>query len=155
MNLEQIKARLDAATEGASYCVVNDLIGGFDVANVDKPVSQIDPDQGEFTTAWGLSEADATFFAHAPTDIAELVAEVERLSLENELLSDAHPYVDVQLSTLVKVVLPVDDWVELAFALGIAHSDYQAGLVGTRTESDRLRLIEIIKALSDQVNEAL
>ncbi len=37
------------------YAVENDLIGGWDVANVDKPTGAQDYDEGEYAVAWGLS----------------------------------------------------------------------------------------------------
>ena len=76
MNLEPIKARLAAATPGP---------WGQGMAG-DKPLPEVD-----YSAAFGFitinersddgagGVADADFIAHAPTDLADLVAEVERL----------------------------------------------------------------------------
>lgn len=92
--LEQIKARLAAAQPGPWYTVddpwgdgttviagTNDPHGGRYVCGVDEMHEEIqtETEMGE-RDPW----ADMRFVAHAPTDIAWLVAEVERLRDEHE-----------------------------------------------------------------------
>ena len=75
-DLTPIKARLDAATPGP-WAVVDDLAvtAAPEVGGDDSCLSIVIPAIVEFTPR----AADAEFIAHAPTDIAALVAEVERL----------------------------------------------------------------------------
>lgn len=76
LDLTPIKARLNAATPGP-WAVIDDLAvtAAPDVGGDDACLSIVFPAIVEFTP----SAADADFIAHAPTDIAALVAEVESL----------------------------------------------------------------------------
>ena len=72
--LDAIKARLTSATPGSWFAWPNDLIGGWCVRVVDTPPSEGPGDVADF-----IEEADARLIAAAPSDIAALLAEVERL----------------------------------------------------------------------------
>ena len=71
-DIEAIKARLAAATPGPWALV--------DFPVMFPRVQSIAEDKSNICETWGW--ADAKFIAHAPTDIAALLAEVERLQRE-------------------------------------------------------------------------
>lgn len=68
LDLEPIKARLAAAAPGPWYVTSEDGIGDERGAAI-----AVGP------YGVGIDEPDAALIAHAPTDIAALIAEVERL----------------------------------------------------------------------------
>lgn len=74
IDLNAIKARLAAATDGPWYLQPNDLIGGWCVRTVDTP-----PSEGPGEVADFIREEDAALIAHARADLPALVAEVEHL----------------------------------------------------------------------------
>ena len=87
LDLEPIKERLAAATPGPwDFHVLPQSVG--------ITVATIHSEQGPRETCWtadlppeigGMgTEKDAEFIAHAPEDIAALVAEVERLRAERD-----------------------------------------------------------------------
>jgi hypothetical protein len=71
IDLEAIKGRLAAATPGPWY--VDESLRGVEAQTHGYPVEIV---------AW-TGRADAVLIAHAPGDIAALVAEVERLRADN------------------------------------------------------------------------
>ena len=82
LDLEPIKERLDGATPGPwDFCVLPQPVG--------ITVATIHSEHGPRETCWTVdlppeiggmgTEKDAEFIAHAPDDLAALVAEVERL----------------------------------------------------------------------------
>lgn len=81
VDLETIRARADAATEGPWFFNVNDTIGGWLVGNRDKPASQYDNRSesvtGDREVADFLDGNDAEFIAAARTDIPALLDLVE------------------------------------------------------------------------------
>jgi hypothetical protein len=94
MDLEPIKKRLAAATPGPWRAQEFDsypgdegsaIVGGYSVGLVAYAV------RPDFGAASGYDEAqcdrDAQFIAHAPTDIAALIAEVEKLKAKLKRLS--------------------------------------------------------------------
>lgn len=92
LDLEAIKARLAAATPGPWRAVEMTHYGepgtGFGwVAGGKQPCGAI---MGEESGGAGMLE-DAVFIAHAPEDIAALVAEVERLAEANRELGSYVP----------------------------------------------------------------
>ena len=80
MNLEPIKARLAAATEGPWFVEGMPETAECRVLAID---GEPEPDNNYWgcipVTSGGSVPADADLIAHAPTDLARLVAEVERL----------------------------------------------------------------------------
>ena len=74
LNLDAIKARADAATEGPLYSEANEHNDAFDLCN--QPGRW---DSSETKVYLECDPADATFITAAYTDIPALVAEVERL----------------------------------------------------------------------------
>lgn len=73
-DLDAIKARLVAATDGPWYAHADDLIGGWCVRTVDTP-----PSEGPGEVASFIREEDAALIAHARADLPALVAEIEQL----------------------------------------------------------------------------
>jgi len=97
MDLEPIKSRLAAATPGPWRAQEFDsypgdegsaIVGGYSVGLVAYAV------RPDFGAASGYDEAqcdrDATFIAHAPTDVAALIAEVERLRGQIDAVKKIH-----------------------------------------------------------------
>lgn len=75
MNIEEIKAREQAATPGDWYVVPNDD-GNYSVFT--------DEDGTPYKVGEAYLRHDAEVATNARTDIPELIAEVERLTAENE-----------------------------------------------------------------------
>ena len=73
-DLNPIKARLAAATDGPWYAHADDLIGGWCIRTVDTP-----PSEGPGEVASFIRKEDAALIAHARADLPALVAEVEHL----------------------------------------------------------------------------
>ena len=97
LDLEPIKARLAAATPGPwDFHVLPQSVG--------ITVATIHSEQGPRETRWTVdlppeiggmgTRADAEMIAHAPEDIAALVAEVERLREQVEAVREHHVPVD-------------------------------------------------------------
>ena len=83
MNLDEIKARANAATEGPWDYYRAHYASGYHTIYQKH-------EMGDFDVATEASKSDAEFIAHAREDIPALVAEVERLrrkvlSLESEI----------------------------------------------------------------------
>ena len=57
---------MDEVTKVKYYAVVNDTIGGWDVSEYDKPISQ--HTRKERSIAWGLTESDARRVAELLTE---------------------------------------------------------------------------------------
>jgi hypothetical protein len=74
VDLDAIKARLAAATDGPWYTQPNDLIGGWCVRIKDTP-----PSEGPGEVASFTRKEDAAFIAAARVDLPALVAEIEQL----------------------------------------------------------------------------
>lgn len=55
--------RYERAFSHRWHAVVNDLIGGWDVANVDKPTSELDHRVGEYSMACFMDERTAHYVA--------------------------------------------------------------------------------------------
>lgn len=95
LNIEEIKARHEAATPGPWYLGMSGAnFEGFSleyhIATVYNKKIYAQPPGGQFPAA------DADFIAHARTDIPELLAEVERLTAENQQNADyAEIYKDI------------------------------------------------------------
>lgn len=66
----ELRALAEQATPGPWYAVVNDLIGGWAVATVDKPCSAHNHEAGEGEVADFVHEADARFIAAVRTAFA-------------------------------------------------------------------------------------
>lgn len=77
MNLTDIRARLKAATPGPWRV-------GEKSRNVIQGIKIL-----FLPTCWTRKKADVEFLANAPTDIAALLAEVERLTADKERLKEA------------------------------------------------------------------
>lgn len=90
--LAEIRARVDAVPRGPWHVTVNDLIGGYDVATIDKPASQRNPrDDGSIEIMWGGAYAVAEYVANAPADLAYLLAENARLRERVAALAGQEP----------------------------------------------------------------
>lgn len=74
--LDEIRARLEAATPGPWETF------GFEVNGVKSRLNKVKParDNHSFTHISLSHDEDAEFIAHAPEDIAYLLAEIERLT---------------------------------------------------------------------------
>jgi hypothetical protein len=87
MNIEEIKAREQAATSGsweAGGCpkrIRQDLQSVY---------REVGCNGGQWDVCRDATPADAAFIAHARTDIPALIAEVERLTHENSALQNAN-----------------------------------------------------------------
>lgn len=87
MNLDEIKARTEAATPGPWNWDIDWLRqgtekeGGMIVMRVEMAGTEMNPE-----AQLVLLTKDADFIAHARQDVADLVAEVERLHKENKRL---------------------------------------------------------------------
>ena len=85
---DAIKARLADATPGPWKKVSQEAsyeVGVFEIFGVDPiaSISEFSSTGSDYITALeSMEENDAEFIAHAPTDIADLLAEVERLECE-------------------------------------------------------------------------
>ena len=100
LDLEPIKARLEAATPGPwDFYVLPQSVG--------ITTATIHSEHGPRETCWTVdlppeiggmgTEKDAEFIANAPEDIAALVAEVEQLREQVEAVKALHMPVDVKL----------------------------------------------------------
>lgn len=78
LDLDAIKARAEAATEGPWEAHALD---GFEWS-VDRIGDNDDDSGNEVATVW-VTGADAAFIAHARTDVPMLLAELERLRALN------------------------------------------------------------------------
>lgn len=83
LDLDAIKARLEMATDGPwewnpRRTVLEGWAGDPAVYRYTTEVLEVLVDPGTPVDVW-LSDDDANFIAHAPTDVAALIAEVERL----------------------------------------------------------------------------
>lgn len=80
--LDEIRGRLEAATPGPwtrnDYVDV-DQDGAFDLAHVTAPDPH-EPDTAVQGVAMGILRNDAEFIAHAPADVARLLAAVEAIN---------------------------------------------------------------------------
>lgn len=74
--LDQLEAAEKAATKGPRYAVVNDLIGGWLLANRDVPAHALDTRKGstDYVFADFCSEEDAHLIALLCNHAAELIA---------------------------------------------------------------------------------
>ena len=98
MKLEEIKARAEAATEGPwRYCGANEERGGCDCGLVwgpDGNATVAETNTGYEGGGWDWKWepeaviANGKFIAHARTDIPALIAEVERLRVENKVADE-------------------------------------------------------------------
>lgn len=70
---------LAAATPGPWHVCVNDLIGGYMVANVDKPAHAQHPDSGDRAVAEMCTRADARLVAIAPEMAHLLIDTIDTL----------------------------------------------------------------------------
>jgi hypothetical protein len=84
------------------YAVVNDLIGGYNVANVNKPESQTNPQNGEFEIGCFMSEGSAKH-----------IAELHNAWWEYEIWSSYVPNIRVALENDA-VELTEDAWFDYA-----------------------------------------
>lgn len=83
LDLEGIKARETAATPGSWVIEDSEWSGRFDVASSASDLTPGAPFGPTYPgVAERLTEVDATFIAHARTDIPALLAEVDRLKWE-------------------------------------------------------------------------
>lgn len=109
MSLDAIRQRLNAATPGPWFSVVNDLIGGRAVTAVDKPMHAIDHRRGDRVVADMLNtDADAEFIAHAREDVEHLlaIAEAVRAYLEAIVRDEGN---HVELARAALAALTTDD----------------------------------------------
>jgi hypothetical protein len=127
---EQLQKLADKATPTPWYAVVNDLIGGWMVANVDKPAHAMDtrPGGGDFGIADFCNEADAEFIAAARTAVPELAGMVKRLVAVAEAAATYRlsgefygPALDAALAAL-----DVAGTAEQTQDLGVASGDVKA-----------------------------
>ena len=84
IDIDEIEARLKAATPGpwlVAYDADHPMNGGM-------PFNFVVATIGNDTIAEDLCGDDARFIAHAPEDVAALIAEVRRLSAENARLRE-------------------------------------------------------------------
>ena len=85
-SLERLQALEREQPSGPVYAVINDLVGGWMVATVDKPAHAIDTRKGssEYVIADFLSEAEARFLAalrNAAPDLIAVAVAAQKYSL--------------------------------------------------------------------------
>jgi hypothetical protein len=111
-DLEAIKARLAAASPGPwHHGSVDDRLHAVFDANADGEICTLYDVDGEGfpADAFQGDAANAELIAHAPTDLAALVAEVERLRGENERQADRLRRVAGLLPVSLSTALGEDD----------------------------------------------
>ncbi len=92
MNIEEIKAREQAATLGPWKATFG----------MDCRAFVLTPDEDEDFKIYNHANAD--FIAHARTDIPELIAEVERLTAKLDILTGIEAQEHQQIATLKKAL---------------------------------------------------
>lgn len=94
--LDEIRARAEAATPGPWK---------YDLCDWGKRTSCAVRHGGHLIIGFdgGLRENDASFIAHARNDIPSLLAEVERLSKENEMLEGADIAMEAMMAELERL----------------------------------------------------
>jgi len=104
LDLNAIRARADAATEGPWYfggdtAVAQEMFQNHElIVSPTYPIIEFEPgEQGE---------ADAEFVAHARTDVVALLAEVEQLSSLFKAAVDAHGQLVDELAALRRGGVP-------------------------------------------------
>lgn len=85
------------------------------------------------------SEADAAFIAAAPTDIARLLAEVERLRDENEALKNSAFEFGVGFSTKVNEMRAREEWLSRELARLDKEADWLVKMLSHYTEDCPLK----------------
>lgn len=106
IDIDEIEARLKAATPGpwlVAYDADHPMNGGM-------PFNFVVATIGNDTIAEDLCGYDARFIAHAPEDVAALIAEVRMLRAENARLREAVPSVTVAEHVRDAVHFAFDRW---------------------------------------------